>query len=107
MPSVRITHAPSGTLLAEGPVGWRDIAELEGNFYIPAKHLKTDGFKLSAIPGLCPYKFIYLWMHLELPDGTVSKVLGWKYVVPNPLFPMIWYRVGIPQRHPELLVERS
>jgi uncharacterized protein (DUF427 family) len=93
-------------LLAEGPRGWRDIAGLEGNFYVPARHLRTDKFKLTPIPGLCFYKFVYLWMDLELPDGGRSRMLGWKYVVPNPLFPMIAWRVGIPGRHPEIRVTR-
>jgi hypothetical protein len=27
------------------------------------------------------------------------------YWLPNPLFPFIWYRVGLPGQHPELEVE--
>ena len=34
-------------------------------------------------------------------------MLGWKYVVPNPLLPFIAFRVAVPGTHPELLVEVS
>ena len=40
---VRITHLPSGEVIAEGPVGW-GITPFEGNWYISKKHLRTDGF---------------------------------------------------------------
>lgn len=90
--------------IAEGPLGW-GITPFEGNLYISRKYLQTDGFKPNFIPGLCPYKFLYVWLDLELPDGEKVKNLGWMYWLPNPLFPFIWYRVGVPQDHPELLVE--
>lgn len=101
---VRITHRSSGTKLAEGPRGW-GITPFEGNYYISRKYLLTDGFKPNFIPGLCPYKFFYVWLNLNLKDGTKVHNLGWLYFLPNPLFPFIWYRVGLPQVHPELLVE--
>jgi len=101
---VRITHKPSGQLLAEGPIGW-GITPFEGNFYISRKYLKTDGFKVNFIPGLCPYKFLYVWMDFVTPDGRKERNLGWMYWLPNPIFPFIWYRVGIPQHHPSLLIE--
>jgi hypothetical protein len=53
----------------------------------------------------CPYKFLYVWLDLDLGNGDKVKNLGWLYWLPNPLFPFIWYRVGLPQRHPDLLVE--
>ena len=102
---VRIVHKPSGTLIADGPLGW-GITPFEGNFYIGKKHLKTDGFRLSYLPGLCFYKFIYLWMHFTAPDGPESPMLGWMYVLPNPLFPFIWFRIGVPARHAEIQVTR-
>lgn len=101
---IRITHRPSGTKIAEGPLGW-DITSFEGSFYIRKKCLLTDGFKPNYIPGLCIYKFLYVWLDLKLDDDTKVRNLGWKYWLPNPLFPFIWYRVGLPQAHPELLVE--
>ncbi len=101
---IRITHRPSGTKIAEGPLGW-DITSFEGSFYIRKKCLLTDGFKPNFIPGLCFYKFLYVWLDLKLDDDTKVSNLGWMYWLPNPLFPFIWYRVGLPQAHPELLVE--
>ena len=44
-------------------------------------------------------------MDLRLEDGTRIPSVGWLYWLPNPLFPFIWYRVGIPERHPELVFE--
>ena len=102
--SIRITHRASQTILAEGPVGW-GITPFEGNYYIARKHLLTRGFKPNFIPGFCPYKFLYVWMDLHLDDGHKVPSLGWLYWLPNPIFPFIWYRVGVPQRHPELVVE--
>jgi hypothetical protein len=32
--TIRLTHAPSGTILEEGPKGFGDITPFEGNFYI-------------------------------------------------------------------------
>ena len=100
---VRITHRPSGIRLAEGPIGW-GIMPFEGNFYISRKYLLTDGFKPNLIPGFCPYKFLYVWLDLRLED-TRARSIGWMYWLPNPLFPFIWFRVGLPREHPELQVE--
>lgn len=102
--TVRITHKPSGTLIAEGPVGW-GITPFEGNFYIGRKYLKTRRFKPNFVPGLCPYKFLYVWLDFRPESGPASKYLGWLYWLPNPLFPFIWFRVAVPQHHPEITVE--
>lgn len=102
--SIRITHRPSGTLIAEGPVGW-GITPFEGNLYIRRKYLVTGRFKANFIPGFCPYKFLYVWLNLKLGNGHQVKNLGWMYWLPNPLFPFIWYRVAVPREHPELLIE--
>ena len=104
MSSIRITHRPSGTKIAEGPLGW-GITPFEGNLYISKKYLLTDSFKPNYIPGLCVYKFLYVWLDLVLADGTKAKNLGWLYWLPNPLLPFIWYRVAVPRSHAELLVE--
>ena len=101
---IRITHRPSRTRLAEGPLGW-GITPFEGNLYISRKYLLTKGFKPNFIPGLCPYKFLYVWLDLKLANGDQVKNLGWLYWLPNPLFPFIWYRVGLPRQHPDLVVE--
>lgn len=104
--TISITHAPSGTLLARGPKGW-GITPFEGNLYIGRKHLVTEGFKPNWIPGLCVYKFLYVWMDLHLPGGKKIKGLGWMYWLPNPLFPFIWYRVAVPRHHPEISVREE
>ena len=97
---IRITHKPSGEVIAEGPLGW-GIMSFEGNYYIRRKYLTTSGFKVNFIPGLCPYKFLYVWLDFSWSGGKTSS-LGWLYWLPNPLFPFIWYRVAVPKNHPEL-----
>ncbi len=104
MKYIRITHKPSGLPLAEGPLGW-GITPFEGNLYIGRKYLKTDRFRPNFLPGLCIYKFLYVWMDLHLDERTRVRNLGWLYWLPNPLFPFIWYRVALPKSHPEILVE--
>ncbi len=101
---IRISHRTSGTTLAEGPVGWGSTP-FEGNYYISRKFLRTRDFKPNYIPGLCFYKFLYVWLDLHLEEGHKIRNLGWLYWLPNPLFPFIWYRVGVPQHHPGLIVE--
>jgi len=102
---VRITHPASKTLIAEGPLGW-GITPFESNYYISRKFLVTDGFRINYLPGLCIYKFLYVWLDFVRPDGTRVKSLGWKYWLPNPLFPFIWFRVAVPGYHPEIDVEK-
>ncbi len=101
---VRIRHAGSNSLIAEGPVGWA-ITPFEGNYYIRKKNLATKGFRINYLPGLCIYKFLYVWLDFVAPDGKVTRNLGWKYWLPNPLFPFIWFRVAIPATDPEIVVE--
>jgi uncharacterized protein (DUF427 family) len=101
---VRIRHKGSKLLLAEGPIGW-GITPFEGNFYIRRRYLKTDRFKINYLPGLCIYKFLYVWLDLHLgPDQRVAN-LGWIYWLPNPLLPFIWFRVALPRNHPEIEIE--
>ena len=102
--TIRITHKPSGEVLAEGQKG-RGMFSFEGNYYISNLNLKTDGFKFSGVPGLCPYKFIYFWYHFVAKSGVKSPMLAWKYLLPNPLFPFIAFRIAVPIHHQELLVE--
>jgi len=101
--SIQIIHRPTGTLLAEGERGW-DITSFEGNYYIRKKCLKEGSFRLTAIPGLCIYKFIYLWLELRIDGQTPARGLAWKYVIPNPLLPFIWFRTGIYGHHPDIEV---
>jgi hypothetical protein len=101
---VRIRHKPSGLNLADGPLGW-GITPFEGNYYIGRKHLLTQQFRQNYMPGLCIYKFLYVWLDLHLPDGERSRSLGWMYFLPNPLLPFIWFRVALPAHHPDLEIE--
>jgi hypothetical protein len=103
---VKITHRESQAIIAEGPLGW-GITPFEGNYYIGSRYLKTAGFKANYRPGLCPYKFLYVWLDFEAPNDSVIKNLGWKYWLPNPLLPFIWFRVAIPKYHPEITVVES
>ena len=40
-------------------------------FYIRRKFLRTEGFKVNFIPGLCSYKFLYVWLDLLLATGAL------------------------------------
>lgn len=102
---VRITHRPSGEVIAEGPVGLWGITPFEGNLYIRRRYLKTGHFRLNWIPGLCIYKFLYVWLDLRLPDGRRELSIGWLYWLPNPLFFFIAFRPAVPQSSPVLVVE--
>jgi len=104
MTNVRIKHRESGTVLAEGPLGW-GITPFEGNYYIRKKYLITDGFRANFFPGLCIYKFLYVWMDLHLAAGKRVPNIAWMYWLPNPLLPFIWFRVALPHTHPEIDVE--
>lgn len=107
---IRITHRPTGAVLAEGPLGW-GITPFEGNYYIARRYLRAGKFRPNFIPGICVYKFFYVWMDLVLPggeqkEGIKERSIGWTYWLPNPLLPFIWYRVALPGAHPNLVVER-
>ncbi len=103
---IRITHKSSGEILAEGKAGW-GIFSFEGNYYVANKNLKTKGFSFSGVPGLCPYKFIYFWYHFQSQNGEKHAMLAWKYWIPNPLFPFIAFRIGLPKSHPDILIEKE
>jgi len=74
--TIRLTHAPSGTILAEGPKGFGGITPFEGNFYVRRKHLRTDALEVSWVPGLCSYKSLYVWLDLKIEGWEPSKFLG-------------------------------
>ncbi len=101
---VSIFHKETGELIAEGPLGW-GIMPFEGNYYIQKRYLKTKGFKNTWFPGLCIYKFFYVWLNFQRKDGDVDKMLGWLYFLPNPLFPFIWFRVALPGHHEALRID--
>ena len=104
MKRVRIEHRSSGQLIADGPLGW-GITPFEGNLYVRRKYLKAGRFRVNFLPGLCVYKFLYVWLDY-LPDTAPrERNLGWMYWLPNPLFPFIWFRVAVPRTHPSLCIE--
>ncbi len=105
MSTIRLTYAPSGTVLAEGPKGFNGIMPFEGNFYIRRKYLRTDAIKVNWVPGLCVYKFLYVWLDLKLEGWDTSRNIGWLYWLPNPFLPFIWGRVALPGHHPDVRVE--
>lgn len=84
MRSIRITHRSSGEVIAEGPLGFWGITPFEGNLYIRRKYLRTQCLRPNWVPGLCIYKFLYVWLDLRLPDGTREPfvVLAAKLTVP-------------------------
>jgi uncharacterized protein (DUF427 family) len=92
-------------LLADGPLGWA-ISPFVGNYYVSRRSLRTNLFRPNFLPGVCPYKLLYVWMDLVWEDGSREKNLGWMYWLPNPLLPFIWFRVALPGSHPALVVER-
>jgi len=102
---IRITHRRTGELIAQGPVGLWGIAPFEGNLYIRRKYLKTDGFRPNWIPGLCIYKFLYVYLDLRLADGSKEPSLGWLYWLPNPLLPFIAFRPAVSRMSPALCFE--
>lgn len=102
--SLRVRDRRTGQLLAEGPVGW-GITPFEGNLYIRRRHLRVP-FRPTFVPGLCPYKGLYVWTTPVLTDGGGSA-FAWLYWLPNPLLPFLWYRIGLPREHPDLVVEET
>ncbi len=104
MTNVRIIHRASGTLLADGPIGW-GITPFEGNLYIRRKFLKDGKFIANFLPGLCIYKFLYVWLDLQVTKDIRVSNLAWMYWLPNPLLPFIWFRVALPRIHPEIEIE--
>jgi len=104
MTNIRITHKATGLVLADGPLGW-GITPFEGNFYVSRKYLKTDRFRTNYVPGLCLYKFLYVWMDLQLEEGKRIRNLAWMYWLPNPLLPFIWFRVALPRVHHDIEFE--
>ncbi len=105
MTRVRITYRPSHTVLAEGPLGW-GITPFEGNFYIRRKYLRTTGLRVNWIPGICVYKFLYVGLDLTLPSGERIRGIGWRYWLPNPLFPFIAFRAAFSGYDTDLQIER-
>ena len=93
--NIRLIYKPTGTLLAEGPLGW-GITLFEGNYYVQKQYVNSALFKVNFLPGFCVYKFFYVWLDLMIEDRKVARNFAWKYWLPNPLLPFIWFRIAIP-----------
>jgi uncharacterized protein (DUF427 family) len=98
---IKIIHKASQTLLAEGELG-REIAQIEGNYYCQRSCVNLDCFKTNFIPGICIYKFIYVWNDLIINGVREKRFFSWTYWIPNPLLPNIWFRIAIPGGEAEL-----
>ncbi len=101
MKNIRIIHRATEEVIAEGVQGW-SFFSFEGNYYISRNNVKTRGFKVNYMPGLCVYKFLYVWLNYEFDGAIASSNIAWMYWLPNPIFPFIWFRVALPANHPEL-----
>ena len=105
MENFQLIHNSSGTVIAEG--SFKDgVKTFEGNYYIKKKYFIDGMMKTNYVPGICFYKFIYVWMDLILPGGKKIKNAGWMYIVPNPIFYFIIGRIGIPQSNAELSLKK-
>lgn len=102
---IRITHQASGEVIAEGRLGLWEITPFEGNLYISRKCLRTQHLRSNWVPGLCVYKFLYVWLDLRLPNGTEERFVGWMYWLPNPLLPFIAFRPAVPRGSPALVIQ--
>jgi hypothetical protein len=105
MRQIRITHVPSGDIIAEGPVGLFGITPFEGNYYIRRRYLRTKGFRQNWIPGLCFYKFLYVGLDFIPKAGKKEPGVGFLYWLPNPLLPFIAFRPAVPQWSPALRID--
>ncbi len=105
MTILRITHTPSGTLLAEGPSG-RGIALFEGNYYVRRKYLCIARRKEGSQPGPCVYSFLYagldLWLAGRAQTGSSSK----RRWVTHRFVPLLAFRMAFPGDDPSIRFER-
>jgi hypothetical protein len=99
-------QASSHRLAISGRTAWLGDHTLRGQLLHSKKYLRRGVFKPNFIPGICPYKFLYVWMDLSIEEGGREKNLGWLYWLPNPFLPFIWFRVALPGAHPSLVIER-
>jgi hypothetical protein len=46
-------------------------------------------------------------LHIVVEGYQTARFVAWKYLVPNPLLPFIWFRVGVPDNHHEIEIQRA
>lgn len=103
MSKFKLTHIKTKKIIAEGIE--KDIYRLEGNYYIKESAFKQGIIVNTYLPGLCFYKFIYVWVNIKISDKLILKSFGWKYILPNPIFFKIFKRIGIPINQDEIQLE--
>lgn len=103
MKKFKLIHIATGKILAEGEK--KDFFQLEGNYYLKEFTFKEGVVVNTIIPGLCFYKFIYIWVNIKVSDKIILKNFGWKYIIPNPIFFKIFKRIGIPIYQDEIKLE--
>ena len=106
MTTVDIKLKNNGETVVQGRIGW-PVTPFEGNYYVQKNLIVSGKFVPNYMPGFCPYKFFYIWMDYITSGGDKIKNLAWMYFFPNPIFPFIWFRIGLSQNHPELIISET
>lgn len=105
MTMLRITHPPSGTLLAEGPSG-RGIALFEDNDYVRRKYLCSARWNVGNPPGPWLYSVFYAGLDLWLAGGAQTKSSGKRCWLTHPFVPMLVFRMALRGDDPSIRCER-
>lgn len=97
-----LVYRPTGEIIATGRRG-RGITRFEGNWYVKRALLRVRTIRPTWIPGLCPYKGLYMWVRVELPSGAILEPPAtWVYWLANPLLPFLFRRLGLDGSHPDI-----
>ncbi|MEO7065445.1 MAG: hypothetical protein ABI114_00920 [Rhodanobacter sp.] len=105
MTILRVTHRPSGSLLAEGPSG-RGIALFEGNYYVRRKYLCITRRKEGSPPRPCVYSFLYAGLDLWLAGRAQTESTGKSRWLTHRLVPILAFRLAFPGDDPSIRFER-
>ena len=101
MTILRITHVPTGMLLAEGPSD-RGITWFEGNYYVRGKYLCTERWRVNSVPGLCVYTFLYAGFDLWWAGRAQARRMGknsWLAGLG------LAFRMAVPGNDPQIRIE--
>lgn len=104
MTILRITHVPTGMLLAVGPTD-RGITWFEGNYYVRRKYLCTERWRVNSVPGLCVYAFLYAGFDLWWAGRAQARRMGKKRRQSGLGFPSLAFRVAVPGNDPQIRIE--
>ena len=103
MKNIEIKLKETGEIIAEGKIG-ESITLYEGNYYIPEKYILCGRFIPSSMPLYSPNKFPMIWLDYINKSQVRIKNLAWIYNTPNPIIPVIWFRIGLPSNHPDIII---